>query len=293
MSVSPTWAIPGAEDLPIHGNTHIPESGHPRAVAIVVHGWTGNKDRNINPAIAAFLADEANVIAHRITLSHAGVARDEDDITQPEAFERDSNAFCVADVRSVVEDIDAGTLPGRGLPLILVGHSRGGATIYRCAAHAELDPWPIKPAALISLAATATLTRLTDDLKRQLSTKGYVERECSRGPGGLVRMGRSWYEHHLDHPDRDYFAEAVAAVRCPVLIAHGTDDTSVEPRHADDIAAMFKRQNPSVTPRTALIPGADHNFNVLGYHPDLAAMHNPAARSLYDAISIFLSDVLQ
>jgi dienelactone hydrolase len=69
MTVSDTWDVSGAEDLPIHGNTHTPVGASPRAVAIVVHGWTGNKDRNINPAIARFLADEANIIAHRITPS--------------------------------------------------------------------------------------------------------------------------------------------------------------------------------------------------------------------------------
>lgn len=292
MTVSNTWDIPGAEDLPIHGNTHTPDAGSPRAVAIVVHGWTGNKDRNINPAIAAFLADEANIIAHRVTLSHAGVARDGDDITQPDEFARDSNAFCVTDVRCVVDAIDGGVIPGKGLAMILIGHSRGGATIYRCAAHAENDPWRIKPAALISLSATATLTRLTDDIKRQLHEKGYVERECARGPGGMVRMGRSWYEHHLDHPDHDYFAEAVAGVRCPVLIAHGAEDTSVEPRHADGIAAMFKERNPEIRPRVVKIPGADHNYNVLGYRPNVETMNNPAVRRLYGAISAFLDEAL-
>jgi alpha-beta hydrolase superfamily lysophospholipase len=198
----------------------------------------------------------------------------------------------VTDVRCVVDTIDAGTVPGKGLPLILIGHSRGGATIYRCAAHAENDPWRMKPAALVSLSATATLTRLTDDITRQLREKGYVERECARGPGGVVRMGRSWYEHHLDHPGHDYFAEAVGAVRCPVLIAHGTDDTSVEPHHADDIAEMFRKHNRSITPRVVKIAGADHNFNVLGYKPDAAMMSSPAACQLYDAIAAFLDDAL-
>ncbi len=294
MRVSETWTIPGAEGLPIHGNTHAPE-GTPRAVAIVVHGWTGHKDRNINPAVATFLAEEAGVIAHRVTLSHAGVEKDGDDVTRLDEFERDSNDFCVHDVRAVVETIDVGTIPGTGLPLVLVGHSRGGATIYRCAAEAEGaggEGWPIRPAAIISLSATATLTRLNEDMKRELEEKGYVEKGCGRAPGGKVRMGRSWYRHHLDHPERDAFHDSVVGVRCPTLIAHGEDDDSVDPAHASLIADIFEQHNPHVTPQIVRVPAADHNYNVAGYRPGRETISNPQARLLYNAINTFLEDSL-
>jgi pimeloyl-ACP methyl ester carboxylesterase len=291
MRESETWSIPGAEGLPIHANTHEPE-GRARAVAICIHGYTGHKDRGVTPAVAAFLGGEARVLTHRVTLSHAGVDKDGDDITRPDEFERDSNDFCVFDVRAVVRAIDAGVIPGKGLALILVGHSRGGATVYRCAAQAEAEPWPIRPAAVISLAATATFTRLTNDMRRQLDERGYVERECSRGPGGSVRLGRSWYQHHLDEPERDHFAEAIAGVRCPVLIAHATEDDSVPMSHAETIRAMFAEHNPGVTPRVALIPDGDHNFNVSGYRPGPGNADNPVARRLYEAVGGFLDGVI-
>lgn len=291
MPTSETWSIPGAEGLPIHGNTHEPDAPA-RATAICIHGYTGHKDRGVTPAVAAFLAGEAGVLAHRITLSHAGVEKDGDDITRPEEFERDSNDFCVFDVRSVVRAIANGTLPGAGLPLILVGHSRGGATVYRCAAEAEAEPWPIRPAAVISLAATATFTRLTDDMRRQLEERGYVERECSRGPGGKVRLGRSWYRHHLDEPARDHFAEAVAGVRCPALIAHATGDDSVPVSHATLIADLLARRDPPAVSERVLIEGGDHNFDVAGFRPPPENANNPVTRRLYASIADFLARVL-
>ena len=160
------WTIDGSEGLPIHGESHLPPEGEPvRACAVLVHGWTGSKDRNFLPPLAEELA-RGGVVAHRFTLSHAGVEKDADRITRLEEFERDSNAFCVADVRAVVERIASGELAGAGAPMVLVGHSRGGATVYRCAAAslgAEVDgdvhsPWPIAPAGVISLSATATFT---------------------------------------------------------------------------------------------------------------------------------------
>ncbi|MEO1129248.1 MAG: alpha/beta fold hydrolase [Planctomycetota bacterium] len=291
-----SWTLQGSEGLPIHGNTHLP-GGPPRGVAVVVHGFTGHKDRNLVPAVTLDLAD-AGFIAHRCTLSHAGVERDGDDITRLDEFERDSNAFCAADIRAVVEAIADGTIAGTGLPLVLVGHSRGGATVYRCAAEAEgfdidgdATPWPMTPAAITSLAATATFTRLSPEMVTELDRKGYVERQCGRAPGGIVRLGRSWYAHHLDHPDRDVFAEAVAAVRCPCLVVHGNDDVSVTPDHADRIMAML-RQNPHASATDVRIDGADHNFNSLGFGTDRENMRNPQIMELYRAMRAFLADVL-
>jgi pimeloyl-ACP methyl ester carboxylesterase len=291
-----SWTLDGSEGLPIHGNTHLPP-GPPRGVAVVVHGYTGHKDRNLVPAVTLDLAD-AGFVAHRFTLSHAGVEKDGDDITRLDEFERDSNAFCVADIRTVVRAIADGTIPGAGLPLVLVGHSRGGATVYRCAAEAEgfaidgdADAWPIKPTALISLAATATFTRLSPEMVAELDEKGYVERPCGRAPGGTVRLGRSWYAHHFDYPDRDIFAEAVEAVRCPCLVVHGNNDVSVTPDHADRIMAML-RDNPHAPTRDVRINDADHNFNSLGFGLDRENMRNPQIMELYRAMRAFLGDVV-
>ena len=279
----------GAADPREH--PHVPH-GPPRAVAALIHGWTGHKDRNILPAVATDLA-AAGLVAHRFTLSHAGVEKDADEITRLDEFERDSNAFCVADVRAVVEAVASGEIAGAGLPLFLVGHSRGGATAYRCAAVAvdADDPWPIAPAGLVSIAATATFTRLTPEWVRQLDEKGYVERECGRAVGGAVRMGRSWYAHHLDNPGRDLFAEAVAAVRCPCLVAHGTADTSVTIDHADTICGLLA-ENPHA-PFTRLdVEGADHNFDVLGYGIDREDADNPRAMELKGAIRRFVGGAI-
>jgi len=292
------WTIEGAERLPIHGNAHRPE-GDPRGVALVVHGWTGHKDRNIVPAVTADLAD-AGYVAHRFTLSHAGVEKGADEITKLDEFERDSNAFCCADIRAVARAIADGAIPGKDLPLILVGHSRGGATIYRCAAEAEgfaIDDaelahgWAMKPVALVSIGATATFTRITNEMMQELDEKGYVEKECARAPGGKVRMGRSWYEHHLAHPTRNLFDEALAHVECPCLVAHGDADDSVPPTHADHIASVLHEQG-KVRVERVLIEGADHNFNALGYGLDRENIQNPQARALYQAIRKFLAGVV-
>ena len=74
------WVVEGAEGLPVHGNTHAPEST-PRAHVLLIHGYTGCKDRNIVPALTNGL--RGSCVVHRCTLSHAGIEKDGDRITRP------------------------------------------------------------------------------------------------------------------------------------------------------------------------------------------------------------------
>ena len=284
-SIATSWSIGGSEGLPIHGDTDHP-AGTPRAVALVVHGFTGNKNRNIIPAVSRHLAS-AGLLSHRATLSHAGVGSDGDSIEHVEIFERDSLAFCLEDIRVLVEAIADGTIEGKGLPLVLVGHSRGGAQVLGAAGLSRLDGWTIVPSAVVSLAGTSTFTRLTDDVKEQLDRKGFVERVVARAAGGKVRMGPSWYAHHFREDGADLFGRYLAAIEGPVLIAHGEEDVSVPPSHAVEIEAILA-SNERCRVERMMIPGADHNFNALGVGAGHERSDCPEARALYGCIDGFL-----
>lgn len=306
MDISQTWSIPGAEGLPIYGNTLTP-AGEPRGHAIVIHGWTGNKDRNITPVVASHLAS-IGLTTHRITLSHAGVDRDGDRITRSDAFFRDSLACSIHDIRAVMEHAgpEVARLADQGLHTrpILIGHSRAGASIIRVAAMAEREQWPVKPRALISLAGTAAYTRFTEAMRAELAEKGYLEAPCSRGPqewgGGVVRMSRTWYDHHFDaeraaaaagSPAPDLFAEDAAAIACPLLIVHGDADTSVPLANAHRVRDLVAT-NPRATVELAIIPGGDHNFGVAGFGTEIAGLGNPALLAACAAVTGFVEQVL-
>jgi pimeloyl-ACP methyl ester carboxylesterase len=250
---------------------------------LIVHGWTGCKDRNIVPAMTREL--ERDCVVHRCTLSHAGIERDAQDITKPDEFERDRLAYCVEDVRRALARV---MTPASGPPVVLIGHSRAGATIVRVCAESQRRGWGVTPDALVSLAGTATYTRFTDEMRDELREKGFVERDCPRAPGGVVRMGPSWYEHHTSDLERDLFAADCADVDRPVLIVHGDGDTSVPIDHAETTARLLRA---GVCPGVEVVrvPGADHNLDAGGPGFDRDNVSTPATRRAGEAIRALIA----
>ncbi len=283
------WTIDGAEALPIHANTHIPDAPT-RAVALIVHGWTGCKDRNIVPVLAAHAAS-IGLIAHRFTFGHAGIEKDADHITRHDEFARDSLAFQFEDLRRVIDAIDNRTIPGRALPLILIGHSRGGSTVLGAAARAHREHWPITPAAVIAVAAPNAYTRFTEDKRAELAAKGFVEHQLARSDRGSIRMSRTWYAHHLDNPGRDLFAEDLADARGNILLIHGDADDAVPPSSADHILQAL-RANPRAHAELVRIPGGDHNLGAVGFGAEHRRAAAPAILEAQAAIERFLNRIL-
>lgn len=259
------FALYGAEGLPVYGTTVMPE-GEAVGVAVVVHGWTGHRDRNVVP-VAAMLAREAGLIAHRITLGHAGVADGEDEITHLDEFAKDRVDFAMEDVKGVLGLMDKGTIPGAGLPLVLIGHSRGGSQVIRMASFAARESWVMQPAGLIALAPPSAHTRFPEFEQEELATTGYVERDVARAAGGKVRMSPTWFAHRFDEAGNfsptDVFAEDCAGVACPALVVHAGDDDAVGPEHAERIRLLFSRHEEGLF-TAATVDGADHNFSARG-----------------------------
>ena len=191
--------------------------------------------------------------------------------------------------------IAAGDIPGKsardaGGPTVLIGHSRGGATVLGAAAHSQREDWPVTPAAVVSMSGLSTYWPVTQAVQHALDTTGYFEREVGRAQGGVVRMGPSWFEHARNNvaPDQDVFMEDIAQVACPVLLVHGKEDVNVPASHADRVAtALTDGACPDVQKR--LINDGDHNFNALGFGVDHPNIRAPAAVRAVDEIAQFIS----
>jgi predicted alpha/beta-hydrolase family hydrolase len=259
------FATPGAQGKPLHGTTSAPDEP-PHAAAVAIHGYTGHRDRNIMPVAAAILRREG-IVTHRITLAHAGIREGEDRITLHDDFTRDTLDHATEDVCATLNLIEQGVVTGEELPLVLLGHSRGGSQAIRIAATAHREDWPIKPAAVIALAPPAAHTRFPEHEQRELAQKGFVERQCARAEGGSVRLGPSWFAHRFDDAGNlspvDVFANDCRDLRCPLLVVHAANDDAVGPEHAEKIRDIFAKHNPDRF-HHATIDNADHNFSAKG-----------------------------
>jgi len=286
------FQLTGAEGRRLVGSTTTPNAGtaSARALALVVHGWTGNKDRNIVPAAGNLLHD-LDCVVHRITLAHAGVEPHGDRIVDADAFERDRLDNATTDVRAAADAIRTGALEGGHLPWILVGHSRGGAQVLRIAATAARESWPLKPAAVVALAPVSRHGHLHPKEREAFDRDGFVERPCARAPAGKVRMGTSWFQHWIDEPDRDHFAQDVADLACPTLVVHGEADTSVGLDHADRIQSLAQ-QHDKADWTFARIPHADHNFGAKGFLGERLDYDPSLLDALRGAVADFLDRAL-
>ncbi len=258
----PVWSLLGSQGLTIHGKTTHPIS-EPKAVALVVHGYTGHLDRNVVPLAARQLAD-LGCLVHRFNLGHCGIEFGQDRITRLDEFERDGVGHSMTDIRCVAEAVRSGDLEGDDLPLIVLGHSRAGASVLGAAVRSLRGEWSRPVDGVVTLASIGQYARTTPDLLAQVEQDGSLLKPAARAKGGAVRIGRSWYAHELDSPDGDPFPKDMAELhQTPVAIIHGEADTSVPPSESQRIADMLRDAgNERVTLR--LIADADHNFSAKG-----------------------------
>ncbi|MCC5787663.1 MAG: alpha/beta fold hydrolase [Phycisphaerales bacterium] len=244
-----TWTIPGADDKPIAGFTDRPDT--PRAVAIIAHGLLGYADYGMFPRLARELASRG-LVAHRFNFSHSGVEGDPSAFARPELFERDTWKRQVDDLLAIVRAARAGEFGTEEdrLPLVLIGHSRGG--VSSLLASAEISRVGEPPAGVVTLAAPARCAdpaSLGEHLER-----GYRVVVSNRTKQTL-RVGAAWAREQAEDPAWHDLPSRVAQIACPVLAIHGELDETVSPESAAAIAGAAKDG------RAAIVPGANHVFN--------------------------------
>ncbi|MEQ8850543.1 MAG: alpha/beta fold hydrolase [Phycisphaerales bacterium] len=272
------WEIEGSESLPLLGDTAAP-AGDARACAVIVHGYKGYKDYGMFPAIAATLAG-AGVVAHRFNLAHSGMTNETETFARPDLFERDTWTHQVEDIRAVVRAVRSGAIAGGGLPMFLIGHSRGGVSCVlaagRCAEELDL-------AGLVTINAPATCCSLSESGRDALLERGHLETASAR-TGQTLRVGVGWLRDQIEHPELHHVALQASRVACPALVIRGDADETVAPASADVIAGAMGRRA-----RVLSIPGGNHVLNTPNPHP-AAGPHSGELTAAIDAITRFVLD---
>jgi len=257
LVASEPWEIAGSDGEMILGDAHLPARGFvPRATVLIVHGFKGYKDYGMMPALAARLAG-AGCVAHRCNLSHSGMTNDVAAFARPDLFERDTWNRQVHDVAAVARAARAGGLPdpeprgAAGRPLVLVGHSRGGATCLLAAGRGEVAD----PAGVITIAAPAEAGRIAPEDAERLEAGDSLESPSAR-TGQVLRIGPAWWREQREDPVAHDVLVMAGRIAAPVLAIHGTADPTVPVNDAGRIEEAARDG------RSLLIEGANHVLGV-------------------------------
>lgn len=276
MSTTHPFAIRHGADL-LHGLVDLP-GGPPRAHPVVVacHGFKGFMEWGFWPPLATLLAERGFAVV-RFNLSGSGMRPGDEQVTDPEAFRRDTYRREREELLAILGQLGTEIAPGRvDLDRVaLVGHSRGGAEALLAAAHPE---WRDRLRALVTWAAIAEVDRFTPRQKERWKSDGELPVVNSR-TGQILFLGPDLLaELEGERSDLDLRA-AAAGRRAPWLIVHGTGDDAVPVSDAHRLAEAATEPK-----ELLLIEGAGHTFNVghpfHGPSPQLIQMFNATQRFL-------------
>ena len=215
----------GERGVEIYWQAWLPERSEPRAVVVLAHGasehsgryaWTGDQLASRGYALYA--------------IDHRGHGRSEGDRA---VIDRMRNA--VEDLHTLVERAGAAH-PGR--PVVLLGHSMGGAVALSYTAEHEdaLDALMLS-APLAALEAASPVQRVAGRVLSVVAPKlgvvGIDSTAVSRDPQVVEDYDADSLNYHGKLPARtvgeltsaiDGYPEAVKAFRLPMLVMHGTAD---------------------------------------------------------------------
>ena len=241
---------------------HYPENSAAAPIAVFFHGFKGFKDWGFW-ALAGNALAAAGVAFLRCNFSHNGVTPEQlQDFADLEAFGQNSYSKELADITAVLDWLHQPATQQR-YPLdlnrlTLIGHSRGGGiSIIAASEDARIQQ-------LITWASVDGLDFLwrnqSHALLNQWRAQGVYYIHNAR-TGQQMPLYFQLYEDFERNADRFDIQAALRDFSKPMLILHGSADTSVPP----EAARRLKAWNPAAELR--IIDGGDHVFG--GKHPYL------------------------
>ncbi len=214
--------IKNENGIELLGDVHTP-AGPARACVILLHGFKGYKDYGFIPVLAHDLCEQGCLV-HRFNSSTSGMTNEIQTFARPDLFEQDTWTSQVVDLVRVIEAIRSGELQGNGLPIYIVGHSRGGATALLTAGRhgKELDLHGV-----VTINAIDRCNKMSEHEQQQIIERGYIITESARTKQSL-KISSRWLSEQLEDPEAHNVLGQAEKIECPVCVIHGDDDQAVD-----------------------------------------------------------------
>lgn len=220
--MSTPFTLKNSHNLDLLGDTHFP-TDPPTACVIVLHGLKGYKDYGFIPILSHDLCD-AGMLVHRFNTSTSGMTNETDRFAREDLFSLDTWNRQVEDIVRVVQAIGNDELEGNGLPIFIIGHSRGGASALLATGRHGSE---LNLAGVITINAIDRCLRMTKTDQDDLLDRGYIITPSARTKQDL-RIKSTWLSEQLDDPDGHDVLLQASKIACPVCVIHGEQDEAVD-----------------------------------------------------------------
>jgi pimeloyl-ACP methyl ester carboxylesterase len=278
---SKAWTLDGYGGEQIRGVTQSAEDqARATFVLILAHGFTAHMNFGFLPILSGSLVERYGASVARFTFSHAGVTgADGINIDRHDLFERDTWGKQIFDLGVVFDAIRAAT-PAE-IPVIIAGHSRGGAECLLFAGRRFSTNESPTPDAIIAIEAPDRPGSLTDEDCAQLVRDGWAP-VTAPITGQQLRLGAQFGQERLDDPEAFDVLMLCESIGCPVLAVGGERDRLVPPVCSRRIARACPQGE------VVIIEGANHMFNT----PEPAGAESSASiEALCGAIGRFAKQI--
>lgn len=232
---------------------YLPAQMPPRGVVLYLHGINGFKDWGGVPLIMAHLAAEGLAMVN-FNFSHNGTLPSRPtEFADLEAYREDSYRKRQYDLEQIEAFIHkhGPDLGIAGLPVYLIGHSRGGtdALLY-AAQHKSVAKWVTWSA---PHHAQTPWKNWNAETQQKWAREGVIYRPNSR-TGQDLPIGYQLYEEYRQHRAALDLEAAVRSLKSPGLIVHGEDDEAVF------VEAAYALKSWCPHAAVEVIPGTGHTY---------------------------------
>jgi uncharacterized protein len=261
------FVINSREGLPIVGDIDAPQRAN--ALVVVIHGFKGFKDWGFFPWLSESLCDSGLAVA-RFNMSRSGIGENPDTFDRLDLFEDDTYSTQVSDLLGVVQYVQTHY---RGLPLFLLGHSRGGGIALLASRHIE------DLAGVITWSSISHADRWDDATKKKWRADGFTDVINAR-TRQVMRMSTAILDDYETNRAQLDILESAGHLRVPLLSIHGAQDESVPMHESRQIVER------ATDASLLVIDAASHTYNAI--HP---LVHVPRELEYASAVSAHFAGV--
>ena len=258
MTINEQFTLKGSSGKPIIGDCTYDDKSLNPAIIIFVHGFKGFKDWGAHHLVARYFAQKGYRYL-KFNLSHSGVTSENlKDVTDLEAFSSNTVGKELADLNEVIGYV---SLHYSGVPVYLIGHSRGGGlAIIQAANDSRISK-------LVTWAAIADFSSLwkTEQEEEWLKT-GRIFVENARTKEKMP-LNSTLLEDFNAHKEEFDIVQAAGRISIPWLIIHGDEDVNVKFSVAQELAQKQLKAEIHKIEGANHVFGASHPYTL----PDLPA----------------------